>query len=563
MPDIFSRPWYTRPHLLQRSRQIIGVLTRHGMDWMMEQIGLANDRPFPGRLKVRRLAGPPLTQAEHLRLALGELGGAFVKLGQLLSTRPDLIPHDYVVELAKLQDDAPAVPFEAIRQVILQDLGEDPETLFARFESRPLASASIAQVHLARMRNGEEVVVKIQRPGISRAIEQDLEILAGMANWATANSAIGRIYNLPALADEFAYTLRTELDFRREGHNADRFRRNFAADPGITIPRVYWELTTDHVLTMERVVGLKVTELEQLDEAGINRHILAENAGRLVMRMIFEFGFFHADPHPGNLFVRTDGSIALIDFGMVGRLDDRLKDALLRVAMAVVHNDSRRLADELYELGAAGSGARHNALEHDLEHLLDSLASGSLKELGGPQMINEILAISQRNQLQLPGELVLLSRVWNIIQGLGISLDPDFRLVEFAKPYLKQFYMERRSPQVMANRTAHAALDAVELGLSLPERAGRLFTQLEHGDATLNVNHIGLEEFLLEIKRIANRIILSVLLAATIIALGLAMVAYHPTGWEHFASTFFAVAFPLSLLFGTFLMGSIWRSGRR
>ncbi len=563
MPDIFSRPWYARPHLVQRSRQIVGVLTRHGLDWVVEQIGLASNRRFPRRLERRRLAGPALNQAEHLRLALGELGGAFVKIGQLLSTRPDLIPPEYAKELAKLQDDAPAVPLDGIRQVIRQDLGKKPETLFAHFESRPLASASIAQVHLARLQNGEEVVVKIQRPDISVAIEQDLEILAGMANWAAAHSAIGRIYNLSALADEFAYTLRNELDFQREGHNIDQFRRNFSNDPSVYIPRVFWELSTDHVLTLERVGGLKITDLAQLDAAGINRHTLAENAGRLVMRMIFEFGFFHADPHPGNLFVRPDGSIALIDFGMVGRLDDRLKDALLRMGMDVVRNDSRRLADELYALGAAGGGARHQTLEHDLQHLLDRYASGSLKELGAPQMIDEILAISQRNQLQLPGELALLSRVWNIVHGLGISLDPDFRLLEFAKPYLKQFYMERRSPQVMASRAAHAALDAVELGLSFPERAGRLFTQLEHGDIKLNVNHVGLEELLLEMKRMVNRIALAVLLAATIIALGLAVVAYHPSSWEHIASAFFAVAFPLSLVFGAFLMGSIWRSGRK
>jgi len=563
MPDIFSRPWYARPHLVQRSRQIVGVLTRHGLDWMVEQIGLTGGRPFARRSKARRLTGHPLNQAEHLRLALGELGGAFVKLGQVLSTRPDLIPSEYATELAKLQDAAPPVPLEQIRQVIMQDLGQNPKAIFAQFESKPLASASIAQVHAARMRNGQEVVVKIQRPGISIAIEQDLEILAGMADWAAAHSAIGRVYNLPGLADEFAFTLRNELDFRREGHNTDRFRRNFATDPGVYIPHVDWELTTGHVLTLERVGGLKVTDLAQLDAAGINRHTLAENAARLYMRMIFEFGFFHADPHPGNLFVRPDGSIALIDFGMVGRLDERLKDALLRMAQSVVHNDSTRLADELYALGAAGAGVRFSTLERDISHLLDRYAGGSLKELGAVQMFDEVMNVAQRNQLQLPGELALLSRVWEIADGLGISLDPDFRLLEFAKPYLRKFYSERRSPQVMVVRTAHAALDAIELSLTLPERAGRLLTQLEHGDVKLNVNHEGLDEAIYQMKRMVNRISLSILLAATIIALGLAVVAYHPASGEHTVGVFFSVAFPLSLVFGAFLMGSIWRSERR
>jgi ubiquinone biosynthesis protein len=563
MPNLLPHPWYARPHLLQRSRQIVVVLTRHSLDWMMEQTGLTGRRPFARIAKASRPADPPLGQAEHLRLALGELGGAFVKLGQMLSTRPDLIPPEYAKELAKLQDDAPMVPLEQIRQVVFQELGQPPEAIFAQFEPQPMASASIAQVHAARLRDGQEVVIKIQRPGISLVIEQDLEILAGMAEWATAHSAFGRMYNLTALVDEFAYTLRNELDFRREGHNTDRFRRNFATDPGVYIPRVYWELTTDQVLTLERVGGLKITDREQLDAAGINRHLLAENASRLVLRMIFEFGFFHADPHPGNLFVRPDGSIALIDFGMVGRLDDRLKDALLRMGMDVVGNDGRRLADELYALGAAASGASQSALERDLEHLLDRYASGSFEELGTPQLIDEILNVAQRNQLQLPSEVVLLARVSTIGLGLGISMDPDFRLLEFARPYLKQFYQDRRSPQVMARRTAHAALDAVELGLTFPERAGRLFTQLEHGDIKLNVHYEGLDELRLEMKAVVNRITLSVLLAATIIALGLAMVAYHPAGWERIASVLFAVAFPLSLVFGALLMVSIWRSGWR
>lgn len=563
MSNASPLPWHARAELHQRSRQIVDVLTRHQLDWLIDQIGLKDKRPFARRLNAHRVTSTPISQAEHLRLALGELGGAFVKLGQVLSTRPDLIPLEYATELAKLQDNATAVPLEQIRQVIFQDFGQQPEAIFAQFDPQPLASASISQAHLATLRNGEEIVVKIQRPDIASVIEQDLEILARIADWAAAHSAIGRIYNLPGLADEFAYTLRNELDFRREGQNTDRFRKNFATDPGVHIPRVYWELTTQHVLALERVSGLKVTDVGQLDAAGINRHALAENVTRLYLRMIFEFGFFHADPHPGNLFVRPDNSIALIDFGMVGRLDDRLKDALLRMGQAVVRNDSARLADELYALGAAGGGARRNTLERDINHLLDRYAGGSLKELGSSQITAEMLNVAQRNQLQLPSELALLSRVWSITDGLGISLDPDFRLLEFAKPYLRQFYMERRSPHVMAARTAHATLDAVELSLTLPERAGRFFTQLEHGNVKLNVDYEGQDELLHEMKRMVNRISLSILLAATIIALGLAVVAYQPATAAHIVDVFLSVAFPLSLVFGALLMVSIWRSGRR
>jgi ubiquinone biosynthesis protein len=563
MSNAFPRPWYARPELHQRSHQIVDALTRHQLDWLLDQIGLKDKRPFARRLNAHRLTSTPISQAEHLRLALGELGGAFVKLGQILSTRPDLIPLEYATELAKLQDDATAVPFEQIRQVIFQDFGQQPEAIFAQFDPQPLASASISQAHVATLRTGEEIVVKIQRPGIASVIEQDLEILARIADWAAAHSAIGRIYNLPGLADEFAYTLRNELDFQREGQNTDRFRKNFANDQGVHIPRVYWELTTQHVLALERVSGLKVTDVGQLEAAGINRHALAENVTRLYLRMIFEFGFFHADPHPGNLFVRPDNSIALIDFGMIGRLDDRLKDALLRMGQAVVRNDSARLADELYGLGAAGGGATRNTLERDLSHLLDRYAGGSLKELGSSQITAEVLSVAQRNQLQLPSELALLSRVWSITDGLGISLDPDFRLLEFAKPYLRHFYMERRSPQVLAGRTAHAALDAVELSLTLPERAGRFFTQLEHGNVKLNVDYEGQAELLHEMKRMVNRISLSILLAATIIALGLAVVAYQPATAKYIVDVFLSVAFPLSLVFGVLLMGSIWRSGRK
>ncbi len=303
------------------------------------------------------------------------------------------------------------------------------------------------------MPDGREVVVKVQRPGIQESVEEDLALLGAMADWAAAHSTIGRAYNLPAMVDEFAFTLRSELDYVQEGRNCDRFRHNFADDPGIHIPFVCWDLSAARVLTLERVAGIKINDAAALDAAGISRRLVIENGARLLMRMIFEFGFFHADPHPGNFFVREDGSIALIDFGMVGHLNDALKDALLRSGLAVVRGDSARLADELYALGAAGAGAKRAGLKRDLDHLLERYRSGTLRELVLGEAANDILSVSLRHRLQLPGELVTLLRLSNIGEGLGTALDPDFRLVRFAAPYIEDFRHQRRSPKALVLRT--------------------------------------------------------------------------------------------------------------
>jgi len=462
MSGFLPVPWFARGRLLRRSREIASALARHGLGWL---VGLGGLIPFERGWLGHPARQAPYTQAEHLRLALGELGATFIKLGQALSTRPDLVPPEYVAQLAKLQDAAPPVAFEQVCQIVCDELGQAPQSLFADFDPQPVASASIGQAHAGTLRDGQQVIVKVQRPSVAEQVERDLEILAGMAEWAAAHTDFWRDYNLPALVDEFAYTLRNELNCRREGQNADRFRRNLASDPGAYIPRIYWEFTTGRVLTLERVSGTKITDLGALDAAGIERHALAENAVRLMLREVFEFGFFHADPHPGNFFVRPDGAIALIDFGMVGRLDDRLQAALLKVGMAVARQDAGRLTDVFFELGVAGGRVRREVLRLDLDHFLSLYAGRSIKELAAGQTVNEVMAVALRHKLQLPSELVMLLRVVSMSEGLGAQLDPDFRLFEFASPYLQQFWLRRRSPKAMALRTGQAALDATEFGL--------------------------------------------------------------------------------------------------
>jgi ubiquinone biosynthesis protein len=560
MSKIISVPWFARPNLLQRGHRIVTIMTRNEMGWVMEQTGL----PRPRRIRRRGDETiPPATPtgAERLRNTLGELGGAFVKLGQILSTRPDLLPPEYIAELSTLQDKTPSVPAEKIRQVIIEELGAPPEELFASFDLQPIACASIGQVHFAVLHSGEQVAVKVQRPGVAEDAVQDVEILSGMAQWAAGHSEVGQMYNLPGLAEEFGRTLLAELDYRREGRNTDKFRHNFQDDDTIHVPTIYWEYSSGRVLTQERLQGLKANDLPGLAAAGIDRHDLAEHCTTITLRMIFEYGFFHADPHPGNFFVQPDGTVALFDFGMVGYMDDRLEESLLRITMAATRKEASRLADEMYALGAGGNVDRA-PLERDLTQFLDDWSGRPLKDLAAAEVLDQISAIALRNHLQLPSELTMLLRVITIGEGVGQALDPDFRILEFARPQLEEFMKKRRSPAALASRAAQATFDALDLGLDLPIRVNRLLTRLERGDFRVQVDAAGQDRMNSQLQRMANRLAMSVVLAGTIAGLGLAMVAFHPESWHTYANWIFAVGFPVSMIIGVVLMWNVWRAGR-
>jgi ubiquinone biosynthesis protein len=555
-------PWFARPQLHRRLRQIAAVLTRHGFGWLLAQVGLHH---YPGerrsRLK-RLLKGTEYSQAQHLRMALGELGGAFIKLGQVLSTRADLVPAEYLSELASLQDAAPPVPYADIQAVIAAELGASPGQIFAFFDPEPAASASIGQAHAARLHDGTELIVKVQRPGIEHQANIDLEILRGMCEWAQANTALGEYYDLAGLADEFAYTLRNEMDYRKEGRNADRFRALFNGDTAIYIPKVFWKYSTDRVLTMERVSGIKVSDIEALQTAGINRGEVARNSVRLMLREVFEFGFFHADPHPGNFFVQPDASIALIDFGMVGRLDQRLQATLLRVGMAAVRRDAELLADEFYMLGVVRHGTNRASLQRDLDHLLSEYASGSVRDLAAAEATSEMMAVSLRHRLQLPSALVMLFRVIGVSEALGAKLDPDFRLMDFASPYIKQFWQERRSPSAVTRQAISAMSEAAELTLELPRRASRLLSELERGDIEIRT-HIGeLKGLQDQLQATINRLAVALVLSATIIVIGMALLIHPPPGWDQMAPWLLGLAWLASAGCGIWLVWRIWRSGK-
>jgi ubiquinone biosynthesis protein len=551
-----SAPWFTRSSFRNRSRQIGTVLMRRGLGWLL------NQRGYKEASLDYRAGRKAQAQAVQLRQALIELGAAFIKVGQLLSSRYDLLPHEYTHELSKLQDEVPPLPFERLEKVFEHEIGQKPAEVFSEFITTPIASASIGQVYAARLANGQEVVVKIIRPGVEEQIKQDLEILEDMAHWAGTHTEIGRHYDLPALVDEFSYTLRNELNYRREGRNADIFRRNFYGDERIYIPKVYWELTTTRVLTLERVDGLKISDLKGLDEAGINRRVVTENLMHFALQQLFKFGLYHADPHAGNFFVQPDGSLAVMDFGMVGTLTNPMKNTLLGMVLALQRKDYNLMVDQLMAAGVYKQTIKRKDLARDLDHLQESLGSTAVRDLSASSVMRDLMEVALDHGLQLPGELVAMARAIMISEGTANKLYPDFRLLEFAAPYLQRFWQHEHSPEVMLPRLGQSAADGLELGLDLPRRLNRLLEQIELGQIQVNMNMEWMRDIMRKMQVMTNRLAVSVILAGVIVALGLTLVVYHPTSWQSVGNFIFAFAFISSLFFGAWLMWSILSSRR-
>ena len=493
-------------------------------------------------------------------MALEDIGVTFVKLGQILATRADLLPPDYQAELAKLQDRARPLPAGAAEKAIQDELGARPAELYGSFDIEPLAAASIGQAHAATRKDGSEVVVKVRRPGAVEQVEEDLAILSELAAVAGRRWEIAELYDVVGLAKEFEETLTAELDYVLEGRNAERFARNFADHPDIHIPRVFWDTSTARVLTLERIHGVKIDDLAGLEAAGIDRHDLAERAARVVLKMVFEDGFFHADPHAGNFFIEAGGRIGLIDFGMVGSLDTRTREQLARLLLGVISGDPERLVDSFLELGVARQRVDRARLSEDLGHLLSRYQGRSLGEMRLGPMLEESLKIMRRHRLHLPSTLALLLKTVAMHESLGTGLDPDFQMTQVLVPYAQRMMLQEFSPTVWARRFGAAGLDAARLGADLPKLLRRLMSEVESGSLEVGMRPQGFEPILHRFERLANRIVLGILAAAFINGLAVLMSVYHPPGWEGWIGTFFAVGFLLAAGLGAYIAWGIIRS---
>lgn len=524
-------PLVRQARYLGRYREIAHVLVGHGFGYLVEQLGLASLLSLPRRWVLRSPPPPPLSTAARLREVLIALGPTFVKLGQALSTRPDLLPPEFITELEKLQDTVPPFPGEQAVALIEQTFNRPIDRLFARFDLTPLAAASLGQVHAAQLHNGAEVAVKVQRPDIAGRINTDLAILADLAALAQERLALGREYNLVDLAWEFSATLRAELDYRREGHNAERFRALFADTPTVYIPRVYWDLTETQVLTTERLRGVKITDEAGLARAGVDRARLARDCAELVLREIFSFGFFHSDPHPGNFFVMQGGVLGVVDFGQVGSLDRHTTQNLLILLAALVDRDTNGALRAMERLGLI---TRHHVtpqLRRDLEHLTETLLDRPLRD-SARATISDLLTLLRRHNIRLPGQLAILLKTLVIIEGVGVQLDPSLNVFAIARPYVRQALAEQLNPASVGARVLQESRSLGETALELPHQLSDLLQQLNDGVMRVRTEEQELRHLARALVSAANRIAIALVLLALMVTLAIVAVAAGLSGWS-------------------------------
>jgi ubiquinone biosynthesis protein len=489
----------------RRAGEILGVLAKYGLadwfkgwnySWIQERIQSCDGQRIPD-LKIE----------ERVRLAFTELGTTFIKLGQVLSTRPDLVGPDLARELAHLQADVPADPPDIVRATIEAEFGKPVDTLFAQFQESPLASASIAQVHCARLHTGEDVVVKVQHADIADKIMPDLDILAGLAELAEKHSEQVRPYQPSAVVRQFRRTLLRELDFTFERRNLEEFATHFADDPAVHFPCAYPALSTRRALTMERLEGVLGNDSIALAASGADLNEFARRGATMYLQMIFRDAFYHADPHPGNLMLLPAGVVGVLDCGMVGRLDEELAEAIEDMLMEVVNPRSADLAEILLRLGSAPANTPRDQLRADVSDFVSDYTRQSVQEMDLGGALNSLFEIVRRYNITLPAPLSLLLRTLVELEGTAQQLSPDFSLAEVLRPFYASMVKHRFSPKRILGRLQHAFRDWERVVEALPRDLGDVMKRVREGTFSVHLDHRHLDP-------IVNRLVLGVMTAA-------------------------------------------------
>ncbi len=502
----------------QRFRQIVSVFLKYGFHDLTSRIGLPAVRRIPFlQNREEQAAIEKLSQPERLRRACEELGPTFIKLGQLFASRTRLLPKEFTDELKKLQDEVEPIAFEELSKVVETELKAPIENIFGSFEQKPLGAASIAQVHRAVLLSGEPVVVKVQRPGIAQNAALDLEIMQQIA-WMMERHLEGWDVHRPAtVVDELAKSLERELDFSREAAHLERFAWQFAEEDTIYVPKVYYSASTSRVLTMEYIDAIKASHLEKLAEAKLNRTEIASRIADLVMKQIFEFGFFHADPHPGNIHILPGNRICFLDFGLMGFVDIRTRETFVDMVWGIARRNEISVSNALLKLAASDSEPSREGLESDVADFMHQHFYRPVGEMKFAKLVTELFELTTKNRLRLPPDIFVMLKALSLTEELVRHLSPQHNLVEQAEPFMKKARLARLRPQRFASSVLEFGADFSELAREVPSELRRIISQIKTGDAKINFQHRGLEPAIESAERVSNRIAYALVLASLII----------------------------------------------
>jgi ubiquinone biosynthesis protein len=547
---------------LPRLHEIATVLIRYGWGDLVRLLGISGALERAGRVlhwhstsEISQLEAPV-----RIRRALEELGPTFVKLGQVLSTRVDMFPPQWVAEFEKLHSQVPAVPYERLHPYLVEAIRGEPEVVFAEFNPVPLAAASIAQVHRATLKDGTRVVVKIRRPGIESVIQADLRIMEHAAKLLESEVPDSRRYDPVQIVSQFRRSLSRELDLAKEARNIDQFARHFADDPLVKIPRVYWEFSNDRVNVQEEIVGMAGVAPDKLRAAGLDPKLLAARGSDTVLRMVLEHGYFHADPHPGNVLFLPDNHIGMIDFGMVGMLTHARRNQIVDLLHALTRKDEQALLQVLLDWSGE-SVSDEDRLAYDVAELLQSYDDLQLKDVKIGGLLNDITAVMRDNNLFLPADLTLLFKTLITLEGLGQQLDPEFHMIDHVTPFVERVIQARYTPQALLARGRKSVRETLEVLADVPRDVRHLLRDIRRGRVKVDLDLKRLDQFGHQLDSASNRLTMGILTASLVV--GSSIIMTVEGGPQLFGLPLFGLlGFLIAFFNSLWIIFSIWRAGK-
>ncbi|OYU97484.1 MAG: hypothetical protein CFE21_04105 [Bacteroidetes bacterium B1(2017)] len=546
---------------LRRYKHVLQVLMKHGLDDMLAHSSL---QKFLPRIRIHKKIKGQLSKAsfsrhERIRMALEELGPTYIKFGQILSNRPDILPAELIEELKKLQDSVPVFSFEAVKNIIETDLNGNLSDLFISFQETPIASASIAQVHLATLPTGEQIVIKVQRPDIEEIIEEDLKILADLAEIAENHFPQIARFEPMELVKSLNKSMNRELNFLLEAYNINHFQHLFKNDENVYVPKVYSKYSTRRVICMEYIDGIKVDKIEQLRTHHINLSALAEKGLFIYFQQIFRYGFFHADPHPGNVFVLRDGRICLIDFGMVGTMNHKDKDAFKDFIIAIAKGDIRSLTDAIEQLTKGKRVTGKEELEYDLSILIEEFPPETIDERNMGEIVDRLQKIIYKHKLSFSNDFFLLLRTLVILDGISRQLDPKFNTLERIRKHSMRLFEEGLEPKNLLKTALHEILDVWDFVRVLPKDIKSIINRVKEGKVKLEF--LGLNQLIHMLDVVSNRLAAAIILAAMILGSSLVVLSHIPPLW-YGIPVIGLIGIIFSGIFGTLMLFSIYKNGK-